>query len=499
MKPIKIIFLLIATGILFSCSEETIDAYGTGNVTGTVVMEGSNEPVENVKISTSPSTTTVFTDENGNFLLDDVPEGEYSVQAQKEGLLTAFEGATVRTNAVVNVIFELAVETANNKQPSTPKLMSPEDGAVDVDLNVDFIWTSSDPENDALTYQLELRNDRNNEVLTFSDIQDTVFNVDNLQNGYKYFWQVKVSDSINDTVLSEVNSFTTTDIPGNNYYFVRVIDGNNVIYSSDENGNETRLTNISKNSFRPRKNNTVNKVAYLSTVGGNIHLFSMNPDGSQKTQITSSIPLNGINTEKIGFSWADDGSYLLYPNFDKLYKISSNGGGKEVIYDAPEGRYIMDVQESDDETEIVVLETNLQGYDAKILVVNQLGVVVETILSNVKGNIGGIDISTDNNLILYTRDVSEYENPTGRQLNSKIFIYNRTTKENFNLSQEKPNGTNDLDPRFAPNEASILFVNSSNESVAVQDIYQLEYNEDFEVEEQERTLFIENGKMPDWE
>ncbi len=498
MKIAKYILIVLA-GFMLSCSEDTIESFGTGTITGMVVMEGTNEPIENVKISSNPSSSTVFTDENGEFILNDVAEGEYSVQAKKDGYVTAFEGATVRNGSEVNLIFELQEATANNRQPSAPQLISPEDGARDLDLSVDFVWSSNDPENDDLAYTLELRNNRNDNVQTFEGIADTTYTVNDLQYGYKYFWQVKASDSINDTVLSEVRSFSTSQSPDNLYYFVQQIGDNNVIFASDGDGNETMLTDPSKNSFRPRKNNIVNKIAYLSTIGGNTHLFVMDPDGGNKVQITNAIPVNGINYDRVGFSWSDDGKKLLYPNFDKLYRTDISGGGKEIVYQAPDGRYIMDIQESEDETFIAVLETDINGYDGSLFLIDQNGNRFETIISGENGVLDGIDISVNGDLILYTLDVSGYESPGSRQLNAKMYIYNRANAETYDLSVYKPNGTNDLDPRFAPNEASVIFVNSANYEGAQSDIYIVDYSENFSTLDENRYLLIENSFMPDWE
>lgn len=498
MKIAKILIVLLA-GFFMSCSEDTIESFGAGKITGLVVINGSNEPIGNVKISSNPSSSTVFTNENGEFVLEDVQEGDYSVQAMKDGYITTFKGATVRSGSEVNVVFELKLSTANNRAPSTPELFSPEDGATELNNTVEFVWNSTDPEGDSLKYQLELRNDRNDEILRFSDIADTTFTVSNLNNAYRYFWQVKVSDSINTTVISEVRSFNILESTSSTYYFVREVNGNNVVFSSDAEGNAIVLTSESKNSFRPRKNTSVEKIAYLGNSGGDLHLFTMNYNGSEKRQITNSIPVNGIDFSRIGFSWSDDGESLLFPNFNKLYKTSVSGGGKNIVYEAPSDRYIMDVQESENGAFIAILETDINGFSGSLFLINQQGEKIETIIEGEAGVLDGIDISVNNRYLLYTLDVSGYESVGARQLNSKIFVYDRDENVAFNLSEEKPNGTNDFDSRFAPNEASVIFVNSSSEAEAIKSIYQVNYDENFDTFEEDRELLIENAKMPDWE
>lgn len=499
MKLIKNIGSLLIVVLLSGCSEDTIDSLGLGTITGTVVTQGTNEPIENVRISTTPTSSTVFTDEDGNFELRNIPENEYSIQARKEGLLTRFEGATVIADAQVNVIFEMSTEDENNTAPSTPQPVTPADNAEGLDLSVDFTWTSEDPENDTLTYVLELRNDRNNDVLSFSEITDTTYTVENLNYGYKYFWQVKASDGLNEPVLSPVFSFTTRNIPQSRIVYVRKIEGNNVIFAKDSDDREFQLTSSSVNSFRPRKNNAANKIAFLRTLGGQTHLFTMNLDGSQQFQVTSNVAVNGFHMNQVDFSWADDGASLVYPNFEKLYRINATGGGTTLIYQAPTGRFITEVDVSEDDSLIALLTNNAQGYNASIYTIDRDGNMMDSVISGLPGALGGIDLSVDGNRLLYTRDVSGFENAEYRRLNSRLFIYDFRTNESTDISRQKQDGTNDLDPRFSPDEAEIIFVNTSNDGISRPDVYKVRIQQSGETQVNDRTLLYENSIMPDWE
>lgn len=499
MKTIKYFSILLWILVL-GCSEDTLDdAIGLGSITGTVVMEGSNEPVDNVRISSNPTTSTVFTDESGNFIITDVPEGDYSIQAKKEGLVTSFEGATVLPNAGVNVIFDLKTEDQDNRQPSTPQLISPADNAEAQDLSVAFSWSASDPEEDALSFELELRNDKNNDVLSFKDIADTTYTVENLNYGYKYFWQVRVSDSVHEPVQSTVYSFETLGIPKGRKVYVKEIAGNHVIFTRDENDNEYQITSSNSNSFRPRKNNATDKIAFLRTVGGQTQLFTMDPDGSQQFQVTSKIPVNGFNMEKVDFSWANDGSSLVYPNFEKLYRIQATGGGNTLIYQAPSGRFITEVDVSKDDTVLALLTNNAQGYEASIYTIDASGNVMDSVIAGLPGALGGIDISVDKKRLLFTRDVSGYESSGYRQLDSRLFIYDFGTNLSEAISGNKVNGTNDLDPRFSPDEAEVIFVNTSNDGISESIIYSLKIQDSQTQNGNVRQELYKNAIMPDWE
>lgn len=326
MRQFLIYSIIISTIFVSGCSEDTLGEEIKGSVGGKVISKEGNEPLENVKISTSPASNTVFTDENGEFMLEGVLIGDYSVKAEIENYTTAFEAVNVTAESISTVAFELSKSGANNKKPVTPALEVPKDNATEVDVPVQFTWSSSDPDNDDLIYELHLRNSVNEEVLIFSDIKDTTYIVENLNWGSKYFWQIKVSDEVNDPVLSPLKSFTTSKMPNNRIFFTRIMNGNSVIFARDVEGEEYQLTSENFDSFRPRRNNAVNKIAFLRLNNGEVHLFTMNPDGSQQKQITSTIPLKGFNLNKLDFSWSHDGSLLVYMNYDKLYQINVLGG-----------------------------------------------------------------------------------------------------------------------------------------------------------------------------
>ena len=124
--------------------------------------------------------------------------------------------------------------------------------------------------------------------------------------------------------------------------------------------------------------------------------------------------------------------------------------------------------------------------------------MLEKILNNVTGALGGLDLSVQGNQLLYTHDTSGFENDAYRQLDTRIFLYNFATELVTDLSSEKISGTIDLDPRFSPNEAEVIFVNTSNDGLSQSDILTLVI-EDVINSVEDRSLVVENASMPDWE
>lgn len=498
---IKTLVLLLLGLVIINCSEDTVELIEIGSVTGKVVEANNFNPIENAKVSLSTNNYTVFTDENGEFSIEEVEVGDYSVSAEKEGFITSFEAATVTANLNVNVVFEMEDDNVLNKPPSKPELILPIDGAIDQDLVVQMKWSSIDSEDDELSFRLEIRNDDNDDIIFIEEIKDTIYEVSNLKYGRKYFWQVAVSDSVNEEVLSEFSSFKTKMNPENRFLFVgKNSNGNQVIYSSGFNEtdeiaqNEVQLTSEDKNSWRPRKNNTSNLIAFLRNDNNETHLYTMDVDGGNIFQVTSSVPVTGYDLNEVDFSWSSNGNRLIYPYYDKLFEINKDGTGLKQIYQTSDGNFITECDWSQDESTIVLKTNNLYGYNTSIFTINSNGELLDVIIENINGAFGGLNLSVNNKLLLYSHDVSEYEDSSNRQLDTRLFIYNFETDESIEISSTKQEGFLDLDPRFSPNEAQVIFISTSNDGLSENHIMRVSINGS-----DDRTLLFSNKTMPDWE
>ncbi len=503
-KGIKILGILLITLFFTNCGEDgTIGLIQYGDLSGKVVEKEGYFPLENVKVTLSPTNNTVFTDAEGVFLFEEVEAQDYSVQVSKEGYLDEFEGATVSGDGVVNVVFEMEISTIFNTSPTKPELLTPEDGEEGLLNEVELTWESTDSDEDELTYIIEIRNDFNNDITRITDLTDKSYTLSDLKYGAKYFWTIEVNDGINTEVISSISSFTIKEYPENRYFYVKNEGGNNIIYSSSFNdlnnevSNSIQLTNSSLNSWRPRKNNVTNIIAFLRIDNNETHLYTMNQDGSNVFKVTSEVAVAGFNLNEIDFSWSTNGEKIIYPSYDKLYSINKDGSGLQQIFQTPNGHFITECDWSNDGTLIALKTNDVTGYSASVYTINMSGTIITTVLSGIKGAVGGINISTDNKLLLYAYDVSEYETQSYRQLDTNIFVYNFATTVAKNLSIDKPAGTLDLDPRFSPNESEIIFVNTSNDGVSLKSIYKVDL--DYISSVDLRVLLFSDGTMPDWE
>lgn len=507
MKQLKTLLFLPLLFVLFTtCSEERIDGNRIGTIKGKVVVQGTNSPLENVKISTNPVSSTVFTDVEGDFIIENAIEGNYAVQAKLEGYITSFESVSVLENTVAEVAFELLVSNANNEPPVVPNLVYPADLETEVPFEVEFTWESSDPDpDDELSYVLELRNGATNEIELYETVQDTFYLASNLELSTTYFWQVKVSDGINDDVASQISQFTTISVPNNPYFFVKEEDGNSVIYSGNEDDDTgvedeidvdlLRLTSSSHNSFRPRINPVTNKIAYLRNSGGNTQIFTMDTGGANKTQVTSVVPVNGFRINEVDFCWAQNGSRLYYPNLDKLYGVNPDGSGTVLMYQTPDGSFITEVEEVAFDSDLILLKTNnSSGYNARIFTYRLSTNTEETvIIEGLPGALGGIDITASGDQVVFTRDVSGSENVDYRIFESRVFIFDIPTLTQNQLITDVLPGQNDLDVKYAPSEGGVIFTRVSNNVGAVPHVYKFQFGVNIE----EKYLFSA-ASMPDW-
>ncbi len=492
---LKILALFLV--VLVGCNEDRINENDLGVITGKVVVAGTNAPLENVRISTSPATSTVFTDIDGKFIIENIPGGEYSVGARIDGYLARFEPATVINSEAVNVIVEMEISTINNKPPSTPVLISPTENQVLESVEAIFVWSSIDPEKDPLTFELELRNDQNEEALKFDDLSDTIFRYSELNLGTQYYWQVSSKDEYNTAVLSPIGTFSVQGAPvDNRFLFVRNINGNNVIFSADEAGNEFQLTSENTNSYRPRRNVAANRISYLQTTGAQSDIYTMKRDGTDKVKVTSNLSPNGFNLNEINIFWPENSDKIYFPNMNRLFSIRSNGQDLTPVYTTTDGSLISEMAVSEN-SDLIVLKTNdLNGWNVSYITITKSGIFLDTLITGLVGGASGLDLSVTNSKIVYSYDFSGAHLPDYRKLDSRIYTYDIGSGEDpVEISgNQRPAGTNDLEPIFSPNEAFVIFTNTSNDGTSIRNVNQLEIGT-----ADSRALLFENAFMPDYE
>ena len=102
--------------------------------------------------------------------------------------------------------------TTKEQQLVEPQLVSPEDGATEIDFNPVLSWEESAL---AITYTLQLSTDENfqTSLTQIGNIEDTETELSELNELTLYYWRVKAVDEDEESDWSEVWSFTTKQAP----------------------------------------------------------------------------------------------------------------------------------------------------------------------------------------------------------------------------------------------------------------------------------------------
>jgi len=490
-----IIYLAAFFFLLSACREETIELKTFGSLVGSVFESGQNVAAENVTISTTPATSLILTDDFGRFELDNIEVGTYTVRAERDGFKTVIESITVFENKVANVIIQLEPDSLTNTLPTMPNSPSPSDNSLAQAIDVTLSWESVDTDDqDDLVYDILLcsSNETNCEIVVMGHSENFI-ELRNLEYNTVYFWQVVARDMFSE-ISSSIWSFETQEFPDNRFVYAKKVVDEYQIFSSNEEGDLIQLTDDSGSSWRPRISPNREKIAYLSNKGIDTHIFVMNRDGSNLRQVTRELPIRGHDNMEIDFSWSPDGTQLLYMNNSSLFRIRLDGTGLNHVAEAPQGFTFSEVDWTGQQDLIVVRVTGANSYESDIFLINEEGEYVQQIFSDIPGATGGLQFSVDGNLVLYTHDVSGFENETGRLLNSQIFLRDLRTNTTTNISElsNKELGTNDLDPRFSPDGSKIIFVNTNNDGISRKQIVVME------IDGQRRTMLFDNATMPDW-
>lgn len=104
-----------------------------------------------------------------------------------------------------------AAPVAENKAPSVPGLVAPTNNLLCIDNTVNFQWNvSSDPDSDAVKYQIEVSKDNSFAQIAYTNASTTTSKSISLEKGVRYYWRVKAIDSKNlSSAYSEVFQFYT--------------------------------------------------------------------------------------------------------------------------------------------------------------------------------------------------------------------------------------------------------------------------------------------------
>lgn len=483
--------ILLAVFLFTTCSEDKVDPLFLGTIHGIVVTKSTGNPVKEVEITTAPATSVVYSNDKGVFQITDVPEGEYTVITKAEGYSRESIKVKVVRNATTDVGIKLVGSSLLAPAPVNPV---PAGGATNQPLSVTLRWSVSNTSGDTLTYNVTVYESNNVTPLAEAlQLTDTTLVLEDLKYNTSYYWNVDVVSSTGYVTSGEIWRFHTIPFPDNRIVFVSEKSGNYEVYSSDAAGAApVRLTYTGSYELKPLFSSKRDLIAFSANKNVDYHIYTINKDGSGIRQVTT-LPIAGFHNQGIGFSWSPDNGRFIYSHYNKLYRIDRTGANLTLIATAPANRNFRTCHWTSTGNKIVVETVGSTIYESEIYLMNANGSDTVRLVDDLPGIIQSPSFSIDGREVMYTRDASGYESADGRQLNAHIYIKNIESGELTDISRNKPDGTNDLQPRFSPDGAKIIFVNAPNDGTGKKSIWIM--NKDGT----ERKLLFEDAEMPHWQ
>ena len=155
------------------------------------------------------STYIAITDANGNYLLDNLPAGKYTLTPSLTG--HSFIPLSLTVNVPPNATGQ---DFKTNQSPTIPFNPSPAAGALGQSIAATLGWTGGDPDGDTVTYDVYFAaGDSTPDALVCDDAPSVTCNPGALSYSTQYYWQVIARDEHGATTTGPVWDFTTETAP----------------------------------------------------------------------------------------------------------------------------------------------------------------------------------------------------------------------------------------------------------------------------------------------
>ncbi|WKN42136.1 carboxypeptidase regulatory-like domain-containing protein [Tunicatimonas pelagia] len=462
-----------------------------GTLQGVLLDALTQNPIAGANITTQPPSVALLTDASGQFSVDSLPEGDYTLIAKKAGYTKDSVAVAVSPGKTTDItlLMEPKTTTIFNRpvQPLPTARSGGHTDSVTLRWGIENQLAEANLQFDVLLYTA----DAGGKQQVASQLADTLVTVSGLLWNTTYFWQVVAQDQHGNVTTGDVWSFTTIPFPETAYLFGQITDNNAELYAADASGQHiTRLTNHPARDGYPRLSPNGQSIAFVSDRDGKQQLYTMKPDGSEVSRVTT-LPLAGYHQYGEGFCWSPDGGQLLYSHYDKLYRIHHDGTNLTEVATAPANYHFKAVDWSGVNGKIIAQVVSSSINDTDFYLMNEDGSNVQPILDSVTNRLESPTFSIDGKQLLFTQDVSGFVSSTGRQLDARIFMLDLATEQVTEMSGDKAVGYNDLNPRFSPNGAQIVFEHTSNEEGTTKTVWIMDYDG------QNRQLLFSEAMMPD--
>ena len=492
---VKNILVALVLLIISACNENSIEPVLYGNLTGIVFSPDGKSIITGASVSTNPPTSAIVTNDSGAFSIQNIPIGNYTVTASKNGYSKGTVSISV-TNGETSQAILFLNNSSSSYIPGIPRNPLPSSQSINQLVSLKLTWSIKPSiyySQDSTWFDVFLYESGStiqNKIA--SNITDTSVSIINLKYNTTYFWQVIAKGKDTNKSCSEIWNFKTQSLPDNSIVFARQTNGNYQILSMNSSGeNSICLTSSNNRNWWPKLNKRYNKIAFTSDAEVEPQIYTMNRDGSGIFKVTT-ISITGYNNNGTGFCWSPDGYFLYYAHYDKLYRINMDGSNLMLISTAPQNRNFKECDVSPTGNKIAAHTVGTNVYQSEIYLMDTDGNNSTQLVNSTNGKLEGPAFSIDGKKLLYCYDVSGFQNSAGRSLNSHIFSITLDGKDTVDLSINKISGTNDFNPSYSSDGSKIIFANAPNDNSTTPSIYIMN------LDGSNRAKLMPDGTMPDW-
>ncbi len=179
----------------------------TGTIVGKITQRDTGASVEGANVYTIPPTSSTTSDPDGNYTLEHILPGQYSVVA---GKVDSNGSRMVSVSAGHTTTADIPLR--QNLVPNAPVLVSPDNNATDQSRNAHLSWSCSDPDGDAVTYDVFVDTVSPPRNLVAANQGDPWLVVRGLSSSTTYFWLVVARDSKDGVRVGPEWRFTTGEL-----------------------------------------------------------------------------------------------------------------------------------------------------------------------------------------------------------------------------------------------------------------------------------------------
>ncbi len=240
-KLILTMSVFILTLILIGCNKSSSNpaqANLTGTIQGKITNASDGTVLSGASIKTNPVTNTTVSDQSGNFILNNISSGSYSLTASKIGYLNNSVSIVVSSGKTTTANISLALP---DTIPSSVILLSPGNDSTNVVLPPVLSWNAS---SGASSYTLQISIHPNFDTLIYnrSGLTNTSYQINNLSLSTTYYWRVDATNKFGTTNWSNpIWSFTISAIYGQPCAGVPTINYGGQVYNTVQVGNQCWL------------------------------------------------------------------------------------------------------------------------------------------------------------------------------------------------------------------------------------------------------------------